>query len=1352
MNRMVAATVILCLAHAPATAGLPVQEQAAADFARLIKAHCTECHGTDRAEAEIDLSGFRNRRDIARDPAVWSRVLEMLTTEQMPPPEAKQLVASDRGRLTRWVREELLREARKRSGDPGPVILRRLSNAEYTFAIRDLTGVAELDPAREFPVDGAAGEGFTNAGAGLVMSPSLFRKYLDAARGVSQHAVLLPDGIRFSRHTTSRDLTDAKLSELREFYARYTESGGGITVNLTGRPFTTNRGGLLPLARYLAASIEERDRLRSGGISIDQVATACGLSTKYLRRLWEALSAEPASPFLEPIRTAWRNSEAADVPQLIELIDQWRARLWRFNIVGHIGREGAPQSWMEPVIPIIEQLPVRVPLEPVEARDVLVRLHVGSAGDGSEADFVQWEELQLQGPRDAIPLAGVESLTARLGDYREDLARRLSAYLAAARGQGSVESRAAAHDVHPEVLGPFLQYLEIDTGGAVQVTGHYKQRMLDAGGYEPVDGWGSGETPSIVANSSDQEYRIPGRVRPHGLAMHPSPTLFTAIGWQSPIDGVVTVDAHISDAHPNCGNGAQWWVRHESATRRLMLETGVFGLNGSGRVAEREVRVRKGELISLLVGPRDGNHFCDLTEVNLTIRELSGERREWNAAADLSDNITQSNPHPDQFGNKTTWHLYTGPVADAATGVKSVPQVPAGSLLAQWRDARSAEHRAKLQRQFVALMEDPQPGEPTDEADAEVLSHLRSLPVVLSPQLLRGLENDKRFGVHPRGQEGPPQSLIVRAPDVVEFRIPAELARGRTLTGRAVPEPTHGLEGTTRVQVVINDQVPVAVGEILCHDGSTAQKRLRQQLTELGELFPIALCYTRIVPVDEVVTATLFHREDELLQKLMLEPREIDKLNRLWDELLWVSEEPLKMVVSLEQIREFSTQDRQELVAPWDRMRPAVLARAERFRQRQLGAQPRQLESVVSFAARAWRRPLDDQESGALRELYQTLRDDGLDHSRAVRLLLARILTSPEFLYRRESPGDGDRWGPVSPHELAARLSFFLTSSVPDEFLRESADQGTLVSDNELLRQTKRLLNGPGARRMAIQFGCQWLHIRDFDESVEKNESLYPEFPEVRAAISEEPVRFFEDLIRRDRSILRILSADDLFVNGELAELYGVEQRRVREGWWSVPGTAAGGRGGVLGMAAVLASQSGASRSSPILRGTWVSETLLGERLPRPPANVPVLPETVPAGLTARELIEQHSAVPECARCHKRIDPYGFALEAFDTIGRRRKTDVGTDSVLPDGTRIAGLSGLREYLVNQRRDDFVRQFCRKLLGYALGREVLLSDEDLISAMMLRLRQNDYRFHAAVETIVLSDQFRMVRGSQFRETP
>ncbi len=251
--------------------------------------------------------------------------------------------------------------------------------------------------------------------------------------------------------------------------------------------------------------------------------------------------------------------------------------------------------------------------------------------------------------------------------------------------------------------------------------------------------------------------------------------------------------------------------------------------------------------------------------------------------------------------------------------------------------------------------------------------------------------------------------------------------------------------------------------------------------------------------------------------------------------------------------------------------------------------------------------------------------------------------------------------------------------------------------------------------------------------------------------MNEEPIRFFQDLFQRDGSVLDLLDADYTFVNETLANHYGLNGVSGDE-WRRVEGVRARGRGGILGFGAVLAKQSGASRTSPILRGNWLSETLLGERLPRPPKGVPVLPDDAgaTAELTERQLTEKHVNDPSCARCHDRIDPFGFALEHFDAIGRFRETDaagrvIDTRVKLADGTEFDGLDGLRDYFLHQRRDAFVRQFCRKLLGYALGRGVILSDQPLLEKIEERLAANGWRVSIAIEEIVNSRQFREIRG-------
>jgi hypothetical protein len=364
--------------------------------------------------------------------------------------------------------------------------------------------------------------------------------------------------------------------------------------------------------------------------------------------------------------------------------------------------------------------------------------------------------------------------------------------------------------------------------------------------------------------------------------------------------------------------------------------------------------------------------------------------------------------------------------------------------------------------------------------------------------------------------------------------------------------------------------------------------------------------------------------------------------------------------------------------------------------------------------------------------------------------MLARVFIAPSFLYRLEKAPPGPDPAPVSDWELASRLSYFLWSSQPDRELTELAAAGRLRDPSVLAAQAKRMLRDPRVRRLATEFGCAWLHIHDFESLDEKSERHFPTFTSLREDMYEETILFFTDLFKNDRSILNLLDADYTFVNQDLAGHYGIPDV-TGEQWRRVDGVRKYARGGILGLSATLAKQSGASRTSPILRGIWVSEVLLGEKLPKPPQGVPPLPEDEAAEtLTVRQLVEKHSSDPRCANCHARIDGYGFALEGYDAIGRARSMDLGgrpvdTRTTLFDGTPVNGADELRDYLLSKKREVVVQQFCRKLLGYSLGRGVLLSDKPLIAEMQRALIAHNYRFSAAVETIVTSKQFCQIRG-------
>jgi hypothetical protein len=327
---------------------------------------------------------------------------------------------------------------------------------------------------------------------------------------------------------------------------------------------------------------------------------------------------------------------------------------------------------------------------------------------------------------------------------------------------------------------------------------------------------------------------------------------------------------------------------------------------------------------------------------------------------------------------------------------------------------------------------------------------------------------------------------------------------------------------------------------------------------------------------------------------------------------------------------------------------------------------------------------------------------------------------------------------------------------LPDAELRAVAAAGQLREPMVLTAQVERMMKDARARGLAIEFGTQSIHVRGFADFNEKNEKLFPTFTlELRQAMDEEAIRFFLDLFQNNRPATAILDADYTYLNETLARHYGIPGV-TGPAWRLVEGVRKYGRGGILGMASVQSKQAGASRTSPVLRGTWVVETLLGEKLPKPPPNVPQLPEMEGADkLTTRQLVEKHVSAQSCAVCHVRIDPFGFALEKYDPIGRFREKEItglaiDAKSKLKDGTEFEGIDGLRDYLLRKKKDVVVRLFCKRLLGYALGRAVTLSDTALLDEMVAESNKNGAGVTAAVQAIVKSPQFRMVRGSGFGE--
>ena len=1369
-----------------------------------LKQYCLGCHSTEKQKGDLDLERFKTLSDVMKHAKVWQGVVEQIALGEMPPKEKPQMTAAEREKLLAWVNSALDEAALARAGDPGPVVLRRLNNAEYTYTVRDLTGVMSLDPAKEFPVDSASGEGFMNVGNSLVMSPSLVTKYLDAAKDVADHAVLLPDGIAFSPSTSQRDWAEERLTAIREFYGRYSVPGGGSAVNLQGIKFDTKDGGVLPLEKYLAATLAERDAVKSRKKSIMEVARAHGLNAKYLGALWQALNDPKPSLVLDEVRAQWRVAKPGDAAALTKTIAQWQQTLWRFTQVGHIGKRDGPKAWQVPVTPLASAREVRmkIPAPAAGKSDVTLYLATSDAGDGNANDFAVWENPRLVAPgRPDLLLRDVRAAVETLTTHREKVFSSAAKCLAAAAEvTGSPDKNAVAqlaqkHGVEPAILAAWLECLGIGAGEA-RIDSHMTAKMESAQSYDFIKGWTGADALSVLANSSDQHVRIPGNMKPHSVAVHPSPNRRVIIGWRSPVATTLRVEGVVQHAHPECGNGVAWTVELRRGSSRQRLAAGVSQGAKEVKFGPLEnLAVQPGDVMSVVVSPRDGNHSCDMTAVDFN---LSDGTRTWNLAKDVSPNILAGNPHTDSLGNASVWHFYSEP--DKGGGAE--PVLPTGSLLAKWLSSGSAEEKQKLAGELLKLLAGGAAGLAKDAPDTVLYRQLTSLNGPLLNSILRSSRREEAptetrkdqsrvtsaatswgldpalFGKHPTGAKVSASSLCVRAPSVIEVRLPAELVEGCEFVATGALHKETGAEGSVQMQVlttkpasspglaagVVSEQggkstwsdgerPVVSDSPIIVMDGSAARKRIESALDVFRQLFPAALCYTKIVPVDEVVTLTLYYREDDALRRLMLDEQETAQLERLWAELHYTSHDALKLVDAFEQLWQYATQDADP--SAFTPMREPIKQRAEEFKKLLVDTQPKHLDAVLKFADGAYRRPLADAEKEELRGLYRKLRAEEIPHDQAIRLTLARTLVAPAFLYRAEKPGPGDKSGPVTDSELATRLSYFLWSSSPDAQLRAVAASGKLRKPDMLSSQTRRMLKDERTRRLATEFACAWLHIYDFDELGEKSDRHFPTFTGLRGAMYEETIRFFTDLFQNDGSVLNILDADYTFLNADLAKHYGIANVKFSgsNDWRRVDGVKKFSRGGILAQATTLAKQSGASRTSPILRGNWLCEVLLGEKLPRPPKGVPQLPEDeATETLTMRQLTEKHSSDPKCIGCHRRIDAYGYSLEAYDAIGRFRERDVGGRNIdvkakVMDGSEIDGLEGLRRYLLTTRRDAFLKQFCRKLLGYSLGRGVLLSDAPLITEMREQLKKHDYKISAAIEPIVRSQQFREIRGKE-----
>jgi hypothetical protein len=676
---------------------------------------------------------------------------------------------------------------------------------------------------------------------------------------------------------------------------------------------------------------------------------------------------------------------------------------------------------------------------------------------------------------------------------------------------------------------------------------------------------------------------------------------------------------------------------------------------------------------------------------------------------------------------------------------------------------------------------------------------LRDFLAEHAPQQLKQLE----FGVHPLGHKVDPDSLVLKVPSEVEIEISAEALqdqRTRHFYADASSDATKSRLSVARIGLF--NQKPradsLAGSVLLFAPGHPDAKPFAASCEAFCKLFP-----NRFYFVDETrgISAGFhliegFFRDDQPLCNAVLSEEEKRSLDRLWDELFFSTHIHDKMLhgfvffereergflkhADFNAIREEDPDlgkeenllrfeqiylrrsnvtatgaelEKHPIHAFFEDIRQGLKRRAVQLKQ----AEPAYIRNLQAFAQAAYRRPLTSEENKQLLDFYQSVagqEEYGIEQ--AVRASIIRILVSPHFCYRVEVPPPGKTIQPVADLALASRLSYFLWSSMPDKELLDLAARGKLSDESTLRAQVRRMLKDPRVSGFSLEFFGQWLQYADFLKSEAVNRQVFPEFDDaLKQAMFEEPTRFATALIQNDQSMLELLRSDVTYVNKRLAGHYGLPFQATGGDWQKATGLLERGRGGFPGMAVFLTKNSQPARTSPVKRGFWVVHKLLGEHIPAPPANVAVLPakETEGGSKSVRELLALHTENAACARCHQRFDFVGLSMEGFDAIGKSRTKDLAGRAIdtlvrLPSGAAARGIPEFTKFLVAERKQEFTHTLCRKLLGFALGRSLELSDKALVEKMQAALEANDQRFSCLFETVVLSPQFRNQRGKDY----
>lgn len=619
------------------------------------------------------------------------------------------------------------------------------------------------------------------------------------------------------------------------------------------------------------------------------------------------------------------------------------------------------------------------------------------------------------------------------------------------------------------------------------------------------------------------------------------------------------------------------------------------------------------------------------------------------------------------------------------------------------------------------------------------------------------------WGSHPLGDPLPDSSIGVQAPSVLELQIPEGSPEPKALRMKVVMDPTHGLDSSTVPGVdddlprfhehVLYERRVLGSGLACAFETSkraTAASRAAWHFNQASNIFfkgvsnqgPDAPPSAGKIYDEEAVEGIqgqIYFWADDALKDWI--GHGADRGPRMQYHFAYYFLPLRDYLPFLDEEQQQEFEDLKVLVRG---MQSEAAGQGESAVERQAAA--RQLGALVE---RAWRQPVTPEQLEGLLAFYDAAREKGESYTQGLRQALVPALVSPQFLYRF-IPKKGTELAAVDGRPMAERLAFLLWGSLPDERLLKLGYAGQLADRAVLEQEVTRMLEDERGRGFAEEFAGFWLGFADFESNANPDPVRFEQFvPALKAAMNEEPIRFFQDLFANNLPLTEALYADYTFLNGPLAQHYGVpgiegpEMRKVT--------VHNGQRGGILGMGSFLTKYSAPLRTSPVKRGAWLYESVLGIHLPPPPPNVGMISddEKNEEGLSAREQLEEHRRNPNCFSCHDRIDPLGIALESYDPIGRWRTVLLDGSDVddqgrfVSSGEVLDGVEGLRGFL-RENEEAFLQQFCRKLVGYMLGRPVAVTDKPLIETMLTRLEENELRPRAAILAVIESPQFQTRR--------